>query len=443
MKIGIFGLGYVGLTTAACLLRRGYDVIGYETSTAKRAELASGRVPLSEPGVEPAVQLGISEGRFVVQPELSPEAVPDVILIAVGTPSDEQGATNLTAVHGVFSHLATHQRALMNASAEVILRSTVPPGSLEAFSRKFPILFATIPVAFYPEFLREGTAMRDFEHPPQTVIGAVSGSPPPAKVLSLLASFGFDYRLVDVVTAESLKFACNAFHALKVCFANEMGRLAASLGANAAEVMDLFARDTQLNISPRYLKPGAPFGGSCLPKDTRSIRHLSTSRGLHLPTIASCEESNQAHFSFIIDRLLAYYPQRVAILGLAFKRDTDDIRESPSVEILYRLAALGGMELRVHDFLVRSETAIGVNQRLLDKLIALPSIFFSNQPAEVLVDADVVVVMHPDERYEHLTTDLTVPVLNVARWAGLAARRSECPGPHRPAAHEAPMELPR
>lgn len=420
MKIGIFGLGYVGLTTAACLLRRGYEVIGYETSGAKRDELAKGRVPLSEPGVEPAIQAGLADGRFRVRAQVSAEETPGLLLIAVGTPSDETGATNLTAVHGVFSHLADHQAALLSRGSEIVLRSTVPPGTLQAFSRKFPELFNAVSVAFYPEFLREGTAIHDFEHPPQTVIGAVPGSPPPAHILSVIQSFGFSYRLVDAVTAESLKFACNAFHALKVCFANEMGRLATSLGANPAEVMELFVNDTQLNISKRYLRPGAPFGGSCLPKDTRSIRHLSTSRGVQLPTIGSCEESNQAHFAYIVERILALYPQRLAILGLAFKRDTDDIRESPTVEILYRLAARGDVELRVHDFLVRPETAIGVNQRLLEKLIALPSIFFSNQPAEVLVDADAVLIMHPDERYDQLTAGLTIPVLNVARWSGMS-----------------------
>ena len=401
------------------MLRRGFEVVGYETSLAKRDELAAGRVPLSEPGVVPAIQAGMHEGRFTVGAQVNPNDIPEVLFITVGTPSDEQGATSLTAVDGVFAHLATLQAAMITRGSEIVLRSTVPPGTMHAFARKFQDLFANVPVSFYPEFLREGTAIQDFEHPPQTVIGAASGGPAPTKVLSIIESFGFEYRLVDAVTAESLKFACNAFHAVKVCFANEIGRLATSLGANANEVMELFVRDKQLNISARYLRPGGPFGGSCLPKDTRSIRHLSTIRGILMPTIGSCEESNQSHFSYIIDRVLALYPSRLAILGLAFKRDTDDIRESPTVEILYRLAARGGIELRVHDYLVRHETAIGVNQRLLGKLIALPSIFFSGQPAEVLVDADAVLIMHPDERYDRIAADLSVPVLNVARWSGM------------------------
>lgn len=419
MKIGIFGLGYVGLTTGACLLRRGFEVIGYEISEAKRNELASGAVPLSEPGVEQAVLAGIADGRFSVAPEVAADNVPDIFFISVGTPSDERGGTSLKAVDSVFAHLAGMEQALKKQRSEIVLRSTVPPGTLYAFSRKFPELFASVPVGFYPEFLREGTAIRDFENPPQTVIGTLEGKLSPTKIPSLFASFGFEYSIVDAVSAESLKFACNAFHALKVCFANEMGRLVSSFGGNAHEVMELFVRDTQLNISPKYLRPGAPYGGSCLPKDTRSIRNLSASRGLQLLTIASCEESNQAHFSHIIERIEGLSPKRLAILGLSFKRDTDDIRESPTVEILYRLAALGGIELRVHDFLVRPETVVGVNQRLLEKLIALPDIHFSNDTAEVVETADAIVIMHSDERYDRIVANVGLPILNVARWTGL------------------------
>ena len=420
MKIGIFGLGYVGLTSGACLLRQGYEVIGYETSEAKRSQLAASRVPLSEPGVESTVLAGIAEARFSVAPRVTADNVPDIFFISVGTPSDERGGTNLTAVDSVFSQLAHLEAALLKQRSEIVLRSTVPPGTLRAFARKYPSLFASVPVVFYPEFLREGTAIRDFENPPQTVVGTLTGKPDPTKILSVFASFRFECRLVEAISAESLKFACNAFHALKVCFGNEMGRLVSSFGGNPHEVMELFVQDTQLNISPKYLRPGAPYGGSCLPKDTRSIRNLSASRGLELRTIASCEESNQSHFSYIVERIRAQCPKRLAILGLAFKCNTDDIRESPTVEILYRLATRGDIQLRVHDFLVCPETVIGVNQRLLEKLVALPTIVFSNNLAEVVNDADTVVVMHADKRYDDMTANIDSTVLNVARWTGMA-----------------------
>ncbi len=419
MKIGIFGLGYVGLTTGACLLRRGFEVVGYEISEVKRKELAGGRVPLSEPGVEPMVLAGITDGRFSVESQVSAGNVPDIFFISVGTPSDERGGTNLSAVNSVFSHLSQMLEALKNQGSEIILRSTVPPGTLKAFSQKYPELFASIPVAFYPEFLREGTAMHDFEHPPQTVIGVLETSPAPTKILTVFASFGFEYSLVNDVSAESVKFACNAFHALKVCFANEMGRLVSSFGGDAQEVMELFVRDTQLNISPRYLRPGAPYGGSCLPKDTRSIQNLSTSRGLQLLTIGSCEESNQAHYTHLVEKITSLKPKCLAILGLAFKRDTDDIRESPTVEILYRLASLGEMELRVHDYLVQKTTAVGINESLLEKLVNLPSIKFSRDLKYVLDGSDSIVVMHSDERYDRAVRNVTQPVINVARWSGL------------------------
>ncbi|MBK1877945.1 nucleotide sugar dehydrogenase [Pelagicoccus mobilis] len=420
MKIGIFGLGYVGLTTGACMLRSGFDVIGYEISDIKRKELASGRVPLCEPGVGPVVIAGISEGRFRVADHPSKDDLPDVFFISVGTPSDDRGGTNLKAVNSVFSTLADMRSDLALKGSEIVLRSTVPPGTLEVFARKFEALFRVVPVAFYPEFLREGTAIKDFENPPQTVVGKLANSPNPTKLISIFEHLDFEYRVVDAVSAETLKFACNGFHALKICFANELGRIVSSFGGNPREVMELFVKDTQLNISPRYLLPGAPFGGSCLPKETRSLRNLSASRGLQTPTICSCEESNQSHFSYVIDCILALNPKRLAILGLAFKKDTDDIRESPTVEILYRLAAYGGIEFSVHDYLVRPETAFGVNQRLLDKLISLPKISFSNRVGEVLEGADTILIMHTDKRYELVTRNLECPIIDVARWEGMS-----------------------
>lgn len=417
-KIGIFGLGYVGLTTAACLLNRGFAVSGYEISERKCTLIEQGECPLQEPGVAESIRRGVEHGQFSVYSDLKEAPMPDLIIVTVGTPSDERGATNLIAVSAVFEQLSGQMESLVNQGTEIVLRSTVPPGTMTALRDRYPEFFDSVPVCFYPEFLREGTAMKDFESPPQTVIGVLQGEPLPNKLFKVFEDFSFTFEVVESVSAESLKFACNAFHALKVSFGNEIGRLVSSFGGNPNEVMQLFVKDSSLNISSKYLMPGAPYGGSCLPKDTKSIRHLSDVRGLQLNTISSCEESNNAHFSYIVAKILSFKPSRVAILGLSFKKDTDDVRESPSLELIYRLASEGLTGIRVHDYLVDPEAALGVNQSLIQRLVRDPNIQFNNDLKDTMKDAEVVVIMHNDKRYGVVERMKNVNVLNVAIWNG-------------------------
>ncbi len=419
MKIGIFGLGYVGLTTAACLLQRSFSVIGYEVSQEKHDALARGECPLSEPGVREAIVQGLREGRMEVAREFAVEQAPDILLICVGTPNRADGQADLGAVRHVLSDLqSVVERSELGANAtsfEVVIRSTVPPGTLKQLADEFPTLFATVPVMFYPEFLREGTAMRDFYQPPQTVVGVLKASPAPRQLPLLLTALGLEYELVDAITAEALKLSCNAFHALKVTFANEVGRLAAQLGGDGTEVMRLLVRDTDLNISPKYLLPGAPYGGSCLPKDTRAFAALAGAAGVPLSLIPACEPSNREHTAFIVDRVLAHQPKGVAVLGIAFKRDTDDVRESPSLAIIEALAERGVPRILIHDFLVQPQSVLGVNKAALDRLLALPAVEFVVDLATLTDRADVHLVLHNDRRYQSERNGSTT-VMDISRW---------------------------
>lgn len=419
MKIGIFGLGYVGLTTTACLIQKGFSVVGYEVSEAKREQLQAGYCPLSEPGVEPVLHEALKTGMFRVVRDISLDDLPEMIFICVGTPSGAGGATDLTAVRSVFGQLEALLQSGAELQMDVALRSTVPPGTLKRLALEYPRLFNHVAVLFYPEFLREGTAMIDFHSPPQTVLGQLPGGLPPRRLPHLMAALGFEYELVTAASAEALKFACNAFHALKVSFANEVGRLATSIDADGNDVMRLFCRDTVLNISSRYLLPGNPYGGSCLPKDTRAFAALGKGLGLELPLVAAAENSNQQHLDFLVDRIMDSRPEVVTILGLAFKKDTDDVRESASLAMVEQLVREHEIQVRVHDFLVQPEKVVGVNRKALDQLLALPHVEFITDPGHAIQGAEVVVIMHRDQRYTSMSTGSRVRVMNVAAWTGV------------------------
>jgi GDP-mannose 6-dehydrogenase len=418
MKLGIFGLGYVGLTTAACLLRRGHEVIGYEVSDLKRAELAAGRCPLSEPGVEAVLAEALRNGRFSVAADISSDSLPDVVLICVGTPSAEDGSTDLTAVRGVFTRLAAvAAQADPATTMDVAVRSTMPPGSLALLEREYDQVFQRFSVVFFPEFLREGTAMADFDAPPQTVLGQPAGRRRPERLLQLLDELGLEVESVAPLSAEALKMACNAYHAVKVCFANEIGRVINTLGGDATEVMRLFVKDTVLNVSHRYLMPGAPYGGSCLPKDVRSISSVASRSGVPAEILAQCETSNASHLQYIVAEVLRHRPKVVGLLGLAFKPRTDDLRESPSLSLASSLLATG-VKVVAHDFVIEPDRLTGVNRTALQGLLRRPGISLESDLTQVQQVAEVFVQMHHDARYDALKSSRgNRPWANVAGWS--------------------------
>jgi GDP-mannose 6-dehydrogenase len=419
LHAGIFGLGYVGLSTSACLLEKHIRVDGYEISEAKRASLNRLECPLTEPGVEAVIHQNLLSGQFRVLEDVDIQNVPDLIFVCVGTPSNPDGSTDLRAVQSVFRQLERLVETFPTFLPEIILRSTIPPGTLLGLQNEFPGLFGRCCVVHHPEFLREGTAMHDFIHPPMTVIGTVPQSLPPDKIRQLFNIFDFEYETVSSTEAELLKYACNSFHALKVCFANEMGRISSAFGANGSEIMRLFANDRQLNISEKYLRPGNPYGGSCLPKDNRSLVQLGESSGLSLDLLKACTSSNRSHLRYIVEKIKQLRPTCVALLGLSFKMDTDDLRESPSLDLLGLLSEIPGLRIQIHDFIVRLDHVFGANEKLARRVADQPNCSFHQDLAEALAGADLILIMHQDTRYQQRATQCGGQVLDVAGWNGL------------------------
>jgi GDP-mannose 6-dehydrogenase len=398
MKVAVFGLGYVGTVTAACLAANGHDVWGVDVDEGKVDAIRSGRSTVVEPGLSELVA-EVSKAGQLQATTCASEAVAhaDVSLVCVGTPSSPQGATNLVYVDRVVEDLAAALVAAPRPASGLhclVMRSTVPPGTVEAVGEalrsKLSGMSGSVGVAMCPEFLREGTGIADFYSPPYTVIGAQS----PAVVEVLQRVFSFvdrPVRIVDIRTAEALKYACNAFHATKVSFANELGRIFRRMDIDSRRVMELFCEDDQLNISSRYLRPGFAFGGSCLPKDLRSILHAARIDNVDLPLLAGTLASNRLSINEVVERVLEGHGRTVAMLGLSFKADSDDLRESPYVELAETLLGKG-YEVRIYDPIVKPPALIGTNRAYVhDRLPHLRRIL-TDRAFDALCGADVAIV---------------------------------------------------
>jgi len=370
MKVAVVGLGYVGTVTAACLAANGHQVCGVDVDEAKVGEICSGRSPVAEPGLDDLVGQAVAAGRLRATTSC-PDALDgaELSLVCVGTPSTARGGTDLAFIRRAVDDIAAALRAAGPARHTVVIRSTVPPGTVEDVV--LPALAAQLDgtptgygAAMCPEFLREGSGIADFYNAPFMVIG--TGDPAVAETVTSLFSFsGSPVRVTGVRIAESLKYACNAFHATKVSFTNELSRLLRLLGVDAREVMSLFCEDQILNISPAYLRPGFAFGGSCLPKDLRSLMYLARVNGADLPLMAGTLATNDLVINDVLDRVVAHGERTVALLGLSFKADTDDLRESPNVELAERLLGKG-FTLRIYDPVVHPARLVGANRRVVE-----------------------------------------------------------------------------
>ncbi len=403
MKVTLFGLGYVGSVTATCLAARGHDVIGVDTDPGKVAVLASGKSPVVEPGLDELVARVIGSGKLRATTSIA-EGLEDsdLSLVCVGTPSGTGGATDLSYVRRVITEIGT-QIADSTRPHTVVVRSTVPPGTVddivvplleEASGRK---VGGDLQVAMCPEFLREGSSVTDFFEPPFLVIG---GSDEAALVLrELFAFLNCTVETVPLRAAESVKYACNAFHAVKVSFANELSRLYRLLDVDARRVMEVFVKDTQLNVSPAYLRPGFAFGGSCLPKDIRSLLYLARMNCVDLPLLESTLATNDMLVRDVAERVLAAVDasgnRRVALLGLSFKHLTDDLRESPNVALAEMLIGKG-VDVRVHDPVVNMARLSGANLRYVQAKLPHLQKALHDDPTEALKGAHVAIVSSAD-----------------------------------------------
>jgi GDP-mannose 6-dehydrogenase len=403
MKVAVFGLGYVGTVTAAALASNGHEVWGVDVDPTKVGLVADGKSPVFEPGIEGLVRAGALTGRLraTCDPAEALDGA-ELSLVCVGTPSSSRGSTDLSYVERVVVDIAETLASgtpVPDDRHAVVIRSTVPPGTVDEVVAPLldEHLVGTRVVAragMCPEFLREGSALVDFYDAPYTVVG--THHPEVADtVRTLLWFLSSPVEVVHPRVAESLKYACNAFHAVKVSFANELGRLLRIFDVDAREVMRLFCLDSKLNISPSYLQPGFAFGGSCLPKDLRALLYLARVNSVDLPLLSGVLDTNEVSVDDVVDRVVAADVHRVALLGLSFKMDSDDLRESPYVDLAETLIGKG-FDVRIFDPIVDPAKLVGANRRHL--LSKLPHVqrTMRPDPESALEGADLAVVANND-----------------------------------------------
>jgi GDP-mannose 6-dehydrogenase len=370
MNVVVVGLGYVGAVTAVCLAELGHAVVGVDIDRSKVEEIEDGRSPIVEPRLGELVASGRASGRLKVTTELEGAVSGcDVVIVCVGTPARSDGTVNLEYVERVSEQIGCELARAVGFVA-VVYRSTVPPGTVDGqlrlvlereSGRRADEDFG---VAMAPEFLREGSGVADFFEPPFIVAG-VRDERTLGIVTELFAGLERPTHALSIEQAESLKYACNAYHALKITFANEVGRLLGAVGVDARDVMQVFCKDERLNISTAYLRPGFAFGGSCLPKDMRALMHLARIHDVEVPVLAGILRSNESHLRLAVRRILDAEARDVALLGLSFKPETDDLRESPYVELAETLVGKG-VRLRIYDPIVNPERLIGANRRYIE-----------------------------------------------------------------------------
>jgi GDP-mannose 6-dehydrogenase len=435
-SVSIVGLGYVGAVSTACLAGLGHRVIGVDLDPVKVEAIAAGRAPIHEKDLDRLLSEGVAQGLIGATGDLAAAvAETDITFVSVGTPTAEDGGCDDRYIRAAARSIG-EGLARKGAFHVVVMRCSIPPGTTlgvmvpeieEASGLKAGTDFG---VCFNPEFLREGVAVEDFHNPPKTVIGATDEAT--AELMCrLYADVDPDPVVTSIEVAEMVKYVDNVWHATKVTFANEVGRLCKPLDVDSHEVMDIFVRDTKLNLSPYYLRPGFAYGGSCLPKEVRAVTHIAGQLGVELPLIGALERSNAAQIAEAVRLAQATGARRVAVLGLAFKPGTDDLRESPILEVMAELIERG-VEIMAHDPAITAGTRIEAQlayvahaSRGLGQLASGLRGMLVADAAEAVAQADAVIVTHAHPEYRALAATAGKPVVDVAR---LWKSRSDQPG---------------
>ncbi len=403
MKLSIFGLGYVGCVSAACFAAAGHEVIGVDVNQVKVNIINDGLSPIVEPGVDNLIAAAVKEQRLSAMTNVAKAvAESDLSLVCVGTPSNHNGSLDLSYIKRVCQEIGAALEKKQTYHI-VAIRSTMLPGTiasivtptLEVYSGKRA--GQGFGVAINPEFLREGTSIHDFNHPPFTLIGA-DDEDTAAPLRRLYAHLDMPVLTVGIKEAEMVKYTCNSFHALKVTFANEIGMLAKALGVDSHRVMEVFCQDTKLNLSPYYLKPGFAFGGSCLPKDLRALNHKAKELDVSLPMLSSILPSNQLQIERAGDLVLRTGCKKVGVLGLSFKPNTDDLRESPLVTLVERLLGKG-LKLSIYDREVELARLFGANKEFIENEIPHISSLMRKELQEVIDNSEVIIIGKKDEEF--------------------------------------------
>jgi GDP-mannose 6-dehydrogenase len=395
MRVSVFGLGYVGCVTSACLAKAGHEVVGVDLNRDKVEMISAARSPIVEPGLGDLLAEVVFSGRLRAT-DSTAEAVQatDLALICVGTPGRGNGQLDTSAVERVGEEIGRALR--VRDRYTVVLRSTVLPGTTErrlapAIARGAErALEGWLGLAVNPEFMREGSSLRDFAQPPLTLVGAADDAAVSA-LRTLYASVEAPLVTTTIRSAEMAKYVSNAFHALKVSFANEIGDVCAALGGDAQEVMRVFLMDRKLNVSEAYLRPGFAFGGSCLPKDVRALVHAAQAADLSLPLLSSILPANEAQVRRGVEAVLETRRRRVGVVGLAFKPGTDDLRESPMVTLVETLIGKG-CEVRILDQSVAIARLVGANRRFIEEEIPHISALMCDEVEALIAHAEVLVI---------------------------------------------------
>ena len=403
MNISIFGLGYVGAVCAGCLSARGHNVVGVDISPAKIDMINQGKSPIVEPGLEQLLQQAVQQGRLYGTTDVQ-RAVLDteLSLLCVGTPSKKNGDLDLVYMEAVCRQIGEALRDKAGRHT-VVVRSTVLPGTVnnvviplleQASGKKAGVDFG---VAVNPEFLRESTAIKDYDFPAMTVIGELDTQS--GDILQSLYE-GLDAPVIrkSIEVAEMIKYTCNVWHATKVTFANEIGNIAKAVGVDGREVMEVVCQDKALNLSQYYMRPGFAFGGSCLPKDVRALTYRAGQLDVEHPLLASIMSSNRSQVQNAFDLVSGFNKRRIGLLGLSFKAGSDDLRESPLVELAEMLIGKG-YELRIFDANVEYARVFGANRDYIESKIPHVSSLLCNDLDQVIDGAEIIVLGNNDPRF--------------------------------------------
>ncbi|MDP2140739.1 MAG: nucleotide sugar dehydrogenase [Gammaproteobacteria bacterium] len=394
--ISVFGLGYVGCVTAACFANSGFNVIGVDVNEDKVNMLNQGKSPIVEPGLEKLLSDMVAKGRLRATQSCE-DAISnsDMAFICVGTPGNEFGQLQLSALRRVSQEIGA---ALKTDSRRytVVVRSTVLPGTTvktvcgPLYKEAGAYARSRIKVAVNPEFMREGTALKDFANPPYTLIGCEDDATT-TLLRKLYDGVDAPFVVTQIATAETVKYVSNTYHALKVCFANEIGDACDRLGVDGQEVMRIFRMDTKLNVSAAYLRPGFAFGGSCLPKDVKALLYAAHHLNVDMPVLNAIIPSNNGQIERAINSIVAAGAKRIGVVGLSFKADTDDLRESPMVRVVESLIGKG-LTIRIVDTNVSIARLTGANRRYIEEEIPHISMLMCDSPEALIEHADVLVI---------------------------------------------------
>ena len=421
MDVSIFGLGYVGAVTAGCLTEGGHRVVGVDVQMVKVEAFNAGKSPIIEPELDEMLSHARRVGLLKATVDVR-EAITETQLsiVCVGTPSLASGRLNLDYVRKVTQQIR-EALVLLGKSHTLVFRSTMLPGSTRQMVSEFLadlIEGGRLKVFYCPEFLREGTAVSDFREPSLSVLGTHDGlAPADVEIAKLL---GGNPEFLSWDGAEMIKYACNYFHAIKVGFANEIGRLSKCLGVDGARVMNVVCQDAKLNISRYYMRPGNPFGGSCLPKDVCALSSLARMEGVSMPLLDSTLSSNQSHLDALIKQITQHETRRVGLLGLSFKEDTDDLRGSPMVAVAETLLGRG-YQLQIYDPQLNLTRLVGANEAEIQRRMPHLASLLRNSAVDVVAASDLIVVAQacadPNELLPHIRPDQRI--IDVNGWASL------------------------